>query len=338
MLPSRPILFPLPRLRPRLTRVAHPLTQLTGTPSDVSPSTGAANAHTALQHGSVLLSAEEAADEPPCSPHRQRSPPLLTSPSPTTLLTTPNSTVVPTTEITNDEEPTNDKVTKAEDLEAQISPAPPQSRHIRFRFPHLSKRSRLRALFTPTRTIGPAPAYGRSIINVITFSPLVILLVFIPINWALHWTHQSDVIIFTTSALAIIPLAALLGFGTEQVAIRTSSAVAGFLNVSLGNLVELIIAGIALQRCELALVQSSLLGGLLSNLLLVLGMSFIVGGLRFPEQSFQPIAAQLHASLLVVGVISLMMPTAFVSPPLLLAMVHVSHRHYHFSTCFLALI
>ena len=246
--------------------------------------------------------------------------------------------MVPTTEITNDEEPTNDKVTKAEDLEAQISPAPPQSRHIRFRFPHLSKRSRLRALFTPTRTIGPAPAYGRSIINVITFSPLVILLVFIPINWALHWTHQSDVIIFTTSALAIIPLAALLGFGTEQVAIRTSSAVAGFLNVSLGNLVELIIAGIALQRCELALVQSSLLGGLLSNLLLVLGMSFIVGGLRFPEQSFQPIAAQLHASLLVVGVISLMMPTAFVSPPLLLAMVHVSHRHYHFSTCFLALI
>lgn len=307
-----------------LTGVAHPLTQLTGTPSDVSPSTGAANAHTALQHGSVLLSAEEAADEPPCSPHRQRSPPLLTPPSPTALLTTPNSTVAPTPEISNDDEPTNDKATKAVDLEAQNSPASLESRHIRFRFPKLSKRSRLRALFTPTKTIGPAPGYGRSIINAVTFSPLVILLVFIPVSWALHWTHQSAVTVFTTSALAIIPLAALLGFGTEQVAIRTSSAVAGFLNVSLGNLVELIIAGIALQRCELALVQSSLLGGLLSNLLLVLGMSFVVGGLRFPEQSFQPIAAQLHASLLVVGVISLMMPTAFVSCPLLLAIVRVS--------------
>jgi hypothetical protein len=320
--------LPPPQPHPN-PRVAHPLTHFTGTPSDVSPSTGAADAHTALQHGSVLLSAEEAADEPPCSPHRQRPPPLLTSPSPTALFTaTPSLTAVPTPENTHKNELTNDKGTQAGDLEAQISSASPESRHIRFRFPHLSKRSRLRALFIPTRTIGPAPAYGRSIINVFTFSPLIILLVFIPISWALHWTHQSDVIIFTTSSLAIIPLAALLGFGTEQVAIRTSSAVAGFLNVSLGNLVELIIAGIALQRCELALVQSSLLGGLLSNLLLVLGMSFIVGGLRFPEQSFQPVAAQLHASLLVVGVISLMMPTAFVRPLLLLANGYVTYRDH----------
>jgi Ca2+:H+ antiporter len=209
------------------------------------------------------------------------------------------------------------------DLEAQTNPASPENRRIRFKIPvpHLSKRSRLRDLFTPTKTIGPAPGYGRSTLNILGYSPLTILLAFIPVSWALHWTHQSDIAIFTTSALAIIPLAALLGFGTEQIAIRTSSAVAGFLNVSLGNLVELIIAGIALQRCELSLVQSSLLGGLLSNLLLVLGMSFIVGGLRFPEQSFQPIAAQLHASLLVVSVIALMMPTAFVSHPLLLVRV-----------------
>jgi len=236
------------------------------------------------------------------------------------LLDTSSSTAIPTAgNNSNINEPTNEKVgTLAADLEAQTAVSP-ETRHIRFKFPQLSKQSRLRALFTPTRTIGPAPAYGRSTLNVLSFSPLIVLLVFIPISWALHWAHQSAVVIFTTSALAIIPLAALLGFGTEQVAIRTSSAVAGFLNVSLGNLVELIIAGIALQRCELALVQSSLLGGLLSNILIVLGMSFVVGGLRFPEQSFQPVAAQLHASLLVVGVISLMMPTAFVSHPLSLA-------------------
>lgn len=133
----------------------------------------------------------------------------------------------------------------------------------------------------------------------------------------MHWTHQSDAIVFTTSALAILPLAALLGFGTEQIAIRTSSALAGLLNATLGNLTELVIAGICLARCELALVQSSLLGGLLSNLLLVLGMAFVVGGVKYPQQSFKPIAAQLNSSLLTVGVISMIMPTAFVCIKLL---------------------
>jgi hypothetical protein len=190
-------------------------------------------------------------------------------------------------------------------------------RKIRFKvplaLPRLSKRSRLRALFTPTKRVGPAPGYGRSFINIFKFSPLNILLVFLPISWALHFTHQSNTLLFATSALAVLPLAALLGFGTEQVAVRTSSAVAALLNASLGNLTELIIAGIALHRCQLALVQSTLLGGLLSNLLLVLGSAFIVGGFRYPQLSFRPAAAQLNASLLTVGVISMIIPTVFVS-------------------------
>jgi Ca2+:H+ antiporter len=190
-------------------------------------------------------------------------------------------------------------------------------RKIRFKvplvLPRLSKRSRLRALFTPTRRIGPAPGYGRSFINIFKFSPLNVLLVFLPISWALHFANQSNTLLFATSALAVLPLAALLGFGTEQVAIRTSSAVAALLNASLGNLTELIIAGIALHRCQLALVQSTLLGGLLSNLLLVLGSAFIVGGFRYPQLSFRPAAAQLNASLLTVGVISMAIPTVFVS-------------------------
>jgi Ca2+:H+ antiporter len=203
---------------------------------------------------------------------------------------------------------------KLRDIEAQNGSGSP--RKIRFQMPmtlpRLSKRSRLRALFTPHKPVGPAPSYGRSLINIIKFSPLNILLAFIPISWALHFTHQSDTIIFVTSALAIMPLAALLGFGTEQIAIRTSSAVAALLNASLGNLTELIIAGICLSRCQLALVQSTLLGGLLSNLLLVLGSAFIVGGFKYPQLSFRPAAAQLNASLLTVGVFSLVVPTAFV--------------------------
>ncbi|KAK7442222.1 hypothetical protein VKT23_016193 [Stygiomarasmius scandens] len=170
---------------------------------------------------------------------------------------------------------------------------------------------RFKSWFTSTQSVGPNPTYKQSLIAAARYTPLNICLVFIPVSWALHFTHQSPTLIFVFSALGIIPLAALLGFGTEQIALRTSSSVGGLLNASLGNVVELIIAGIALKQCELDLVQSSLLGGLLSNLLLVLGMAFLVGGFRFHQQEFQPMVAQLNSSLMTVAVISLIVPAAF---------------------------
>ncbi|KAF5353924.1 hypothetical protein D9756_007090 [Leucocoprinus leucothites] len=171
---------------------------------------------------------------------------------------------------------------------------------------------RLRTLFTPTRPpIGPTPTYLESFKEALKYTPLNVLLVFIPVSWALHFTHQSPTLTFIFSALGLIPLAALLGFGTEQIALKTSASVGGLLNATLGNIVEMIIAGIALKECELELVQSSLLGGLLSNLLLVLGMAFIVGGYRFPQQEFQPMVAQLNSSLMIVAVIALIVPVAF---------------------------
>ncbi|TCD68105.1 hypothetical protein EIP91_011558 [Steccherinum ochraceum] len=170
---------------------------------------------------------------------------------------------------------------------------------------------RLKILFRPTHKVGPAPGYKASVVAAIRYSPLNICLLLIPVSWALHYTHQNATIVFVFSALAILPLAALLGLGTEQIAVRTSQAVGGLLNATLGNIVEMIIAGIALKKCDLSLVQSSLLGGLLSNLLLVLGMAFLVGGFRFHQQEFQPIAAQLNSSLMTVSVISLLVPSAF---------------------------
>jgi Ca2+:H+ antiporter len=204
--------------------------------------------------------------------------------------------------------------------------------------PNIAPVDRLRILFTPTHELGPSPGYLLSVKNVLLYSPLNVLLSLIPVSWALHWTHQSDTVVFVVSALAIVPLAALLGLGTEQIALRTSQAVGGLLNATLGNVVELIIAGIALGKCDLDLVQSSLLGGLLSNMLLVLGMAFIgtlsafllhhvlrtaahrffllaVGGFRFRSQEFQPMAAQLNSSLMTVSVIALVIPAAFVSTP-----------------------
>ncbi|KAF9255385.1 calcium/proton exchanger [Marasmius fiardii PR-910] len=178
--------------------------------------------------------------------------------------------------------------------------------------PHAAKPPRFLALFTPQKPlIGPEPTYSQSLIALVRYTPLNICLLFIPVSWALHFTHQNDTIVFVFSCLGIIPLAALLGFATEQIALRTSSTVGGLLNATLGNVVEMIIAGIALKRCELELVQSSLLGGLLSNLLLVLGMAFLVGGYRFHQQEFQPMVAQLNSSLMTAAVIALIIPAAF---------------------------
>ncbi|KAF7760181.1 hypothetical protein Agabi119p4_10857 [Agaricus bisporus var. burnettii] len=152
---------------------------------------------------------------------------------------------------------------------------------------------------------------GARLVNFVHSSPQLDLSGLNQLSWALHFTHQNPTLVFVFSALGLVPLAALLGFGTEQIALKTSASVGGLLNATLGNIVEMIIAGIALKECELELVQSSLLGGLLSNLLLVLGMAFIVGGYRFHQQEFQPMVAQLNSSLLIVSVISLIVPVAF---------------------------
>lgn len=112
----------------------------------------------------------------------------------------------------------------------------------------LSRRDRIRAVFTPTRDIGPRPTYMQSFKAIIMYNYLNILLVFIPVSWAMHYSHQSPTLTFVFSCLAIIPLAALLGLGTEQIALRTSQAIGGLLNATLGNVIEMIIAGIALKQ------------------------------------------------------------------------------------------
>jgi len=112
---------------------------------------------------------------------------------------------------------------------------------------------RLKALVTPNKPIGPTPTYKESVKAAIRYTPLNVCLLFIPVSWALHYTEQSDTLTFVFSALGIVPLAAMLGFGTEQIALRTTSSIGGLLNATLGNIVEMIIAGIALNRVSVAL-------------------------------------------------------------------------------------
>lgn len=134
----------------------------------------------------------------------------------------------------------------------------------------------------------------------------------IPVSWALHFAAaDKQVAIFVTAFIAIIPLAQLLSYGTEEIALRVGQTVGGLLNASLGNAVELIVAIIALFQCEYTIVQTSLVGSVLSNILLVLGTCFFVGGLRFKEQEFKQTAAQLNTSLLAMAVISALIPAGF---------------------------
>lgn len=133
------------------------------------------------------------------------------------------------------------------------------------------------SLFQPEHGLKPAPTIKQSLINVITYTWLNVLLICIPVSWALYFAldrddPKSSLAIFLTSFIAIMPLAGLLSYGTEEVALRVGQTLGGLINATLGNAVELIVAIIALVHCELVITQTSLVGSVLSNLLLVLGM------------------------------------------------------------------
>src|SRR5678809_1520418 len=130
-------------------------------------------------------------------------------------------------------------------------------------------------------------------------SPINWLLLFIPLTIALeHLAHVSAPVLFFMAAVSIIPIAALIVRATEQIAMRTGDAVGGLLNATFGNAPELIIALVALRAGYLEMVRASLIGAILSNLLLALGVAFLLGGLRFHEQRFNPTAARAYSTCL----------------------------------------
>ncbi|PWZ02085.1 calcium/proton exchanger [Testicularia cyperi] len=171
-------------------------------------------------------------------------------------------------------------------------------------------------LFTPEHRLAEPPGTLVSIKNLLFGSVLNILLVFIPVSWALHFAldqsvPKNGIAVFITSFLAIMPLATILSQATEELSLRVGETIGGLINASLGNAVELIVAIVSLFNCELIITQTSLLGSILSNLLLVLGTCFFAGGLRVKEQVFLEAPTQLNTSLLMMAVISLVIPSAF---------------------------
>ncbi|OGM45058.1 putative membrane bound cation transporter [Aspergillus bombycis] len=138
-----------------------------------------------------------------------------------------------------------------------------------------------------------------------------VLLVFVPVGIAVEAVGLSPGLIFAMNAIAIIPLAGLLSHATESVASRLGDTIGALINVTFGNAVELIIFIIALVKNEIRVVQASLLGSILANLLLIMGMAFLLGGLRFQEQIYNSTVTQMSACLLSLSVMSLLLPTAF---------------------------
>lgn len=139
-----------------------------------------------------------------------------------------------------------------------------------------------------------------------------VLLIFVPIGIIVQAIGLSPTIVFAMNAIAIIPLAGLLAHATESAASRLGDSLGALLNVTFGNAVELIIFIIALVKNEIRIVQASLLGSILANLLLILGMAFLLGGLRYREQIYNSTVTQMSACLLSLSVMSLLLPVSLV--------------------------
>jgi Ca2+:H+ antiporter len=138
------------------------------------------------------------------------------------------------------------------------------------------------------------------------------LLVFVPISIGLRlWAENEKVALFICSALAIIPVAGWIGHATEALASRVGEGLGGLLNATFGNAAELIIGVIALSKGMTGVVKASITGSIIGNILLVLGLSILLGGTKYKEQRFNKTGARTSAISLSLAAIALIIPTVF---------------------------
>ena len=140
-------------------------------------------------------------------------------------------------------------------------------------------------------------------------SILYLLIIFTPIAVALEFVHADHIIIFVIAAIALIPLAKLIGDSTEHLSIHYGSSLGSLLNVTFGNAAEIIIAIVAINAGLLDLVKASISGAILGNILLIFGLSILAGGFKYKEQFFNRENVGLQASMLFLAIIGLAVPT-----------------------------
>ena len=137
------------------------------------------------------------------------------------------------------------------------------------------------------------------------------LLVFVPLAFVAEWVLHSPGLAFVFSCLGLLPVAGLLGEATEELSHHTGERVGGLLNATLGNAAELIITVVALRAGKVELVKASIIGSILGNLLLILGFSLLVGGLKNGLQKFDSRAAGTASTMMFLSVIGMLIPTFF---------------------------
>lgn len=146
------------------------------------------------------------------------------------------------------------------------------------------------------------------------------LLIFVPVSIIFELTKFDEKWLFIVSALSIIPLAGILGKATEEISVFTGPRIGGFLNATFGNATELIIAFFALREGLFSVVKASIAGSVIGNILLVLGASMLVGGIKHKNQKFNRNSVEVSSSMLLFAVIGLCVPAIFmhtVNPELL---------------------
>lgn len=151
----------------------------------------------------------------------------------------------------------------------------------------------------------------KELLHEIRHDRMLWLLAFVPVLFVVAKLRpEAHTPLFLLSVLAILPLAALLTHATESVAAKTGDSVGGLLNATLGNMTELVIALTALRAGQYMLVKASIAGAIVTNSLFVLGMSFLLGGLKHHAQEYNRANARLQAALLFLATVALMIPTA----------------------------
>ncbi|KAG9120616.1 hypothetical protein FRC07_003825 [Ceratobasidium sp. 392] len=159
----------------------------------------------------------------------------------------------------------------------------------------------------------PVPGLWDSCVAIATSSWLNILLVNVPLAWTAALMELNPLLVFGLCFLAIVPLEKLSEFAGNQFALYCGETLGDFVKITLANVVEVNLAIFLLFECELRLVQSTVIGVILLHALLVPGVSFLSGGARVLEQKLKPVHTQLNASLLFLGVVTLLVPVAFFS-------------------------
>lgn len=144
-------------------------------------------------------------------------------------------------------------------------------------------------------------------------SAIYFLLIFVPIVVALEFAHADHIVIFIVAAVALIPLAKLIGDSTEHLATHYGATLGSLLNVTFGNAAEIIIAVVAINAGLLDLVKASITGSIIGNILLIFGLSIIAGGFKFKEQRFSRENIGFQSSMLFIAIIGLAIPTILVA-------------------------